>query len=97
MDDKNKILVFYIGVGSIRSVDIPEFVREIGERITPKTFEGEIIMIPVTGNDTRVECINPTYITNDELIKKHEDLMTEINENLKHQLDQFKDNKNENI
>ena len=46
MTNEIKILVMYIGVAGIRSEDIPEFVAQIVKKITPKTFEGEIIAIP---------------------------------------------------
>jgi len=94
MTDEKKILVFYIGVGNIRSADIGDYVREVSSRITPSTFDGEIIMIPTNGVDTRIECINPVYITEEELIKKHTDLMQELQLELRNQVEQLKKEKN---
>ena len=39
-------------------------LTKISNKITPVTFKGEIILIPVQTLDTRVECINPKYIKN---------------------------------
>lgn len=89
-DSKNLILVIYVGVGNIRTADIPDYVKKISEKLTPTTLEGEIIVVPTSTNDTRVECINPKFITNEKLIQEHEELMSDLNENLKHQLDQLK-------
>lgn len=95
MTDEKKILVFYIGVAGVRSEDLEDFVRKVSERITPSSFDGEIIMIPTQSSDTRVECVNPVYITDKELIKKHTDLMLELQQELRHQVMQLKENKNE--
>jgi hypothetical protein len=95
MTDEKKILVFYIGVAGIRSEDLQDFIQKVSQRITPSTFEGEIIMIPTQSTDTRVECVNPLYITDKELIKKHTDLMQELQLELKHQVAQLKEKKNE--
>jgi hypothetical protein len=45
--------------------------------------------------DTRIECINPKYITDEELVKEHTNLMKELNEALHFQLEILKENKNE--
>jgi hypothetical protein len=95
MTDEKKILVFYIGVAGIRSEDLQDFIQKVSQRITPSTFEGEIIMIPTQSTDTRVECVNPLYITDKELIKKHTDLMQELQLELGHQVAQLKEKKNE--
>ena len=86
----NEILVIYVGVAGIRSEDIPDYVTKVSSKITPVTFKGEIILIPVQALDTRVECINPKYIKNIKLINKHEILMKELNDNLQHQLNILK-------
>jgi hypothetical protein len=61
-----KILVIYIGIGGIRSEDVDSYMKKVTEKITPRTFEGEIIVLPtqlLVAPDTRIECINPKYIT----------------------------------
>jgi galactitol-specific phosphotransferase system IIB component len=89
------ILVIYIGVQGIRSEDIEEYVHKISHRITPQTIEGEFIMIPTQSLDTRIECINPKYITNTELIQEHTEMMKKLQEELQHQLKQLKQENNE--
>ncbi len=83
---ESKILVIYVGVANIRSVDIEYYVHNIARKIIPKTFEGEIIIIPTNSVDSRVECINPKYITDSELVKEHTELMKKLNDELKYQI-----------
>lgn len=95
MTEEHKILVIYVGVAGIRSEDIEEFVRRVTDRITPQTHIGEIIVIPTQSPNTRVECINPKYITEPELVAEHTELMKKLQEELQHQLDELKRNKDE--
>lgn len=90
---ENKIIVLYIGVAGIRSEDIPEYVKNITNKISPSTVDAEIIVIPIQTTDTRIECINPVYVTEKELIDKHTNLMKELHEELEHQIKQLKDEK----
>jgi hypothetical protein len=92
---ETKILVIYVGVQGIRSEDIQGYIRKLSERIVPTTFEGEIIVIPVQSIDTRIECINPKYITDAELIQEHTEMMKKLQEELQFQLENLKENKNE--
>jgi len=92
---ENKILVIYVGVAGIRSEDIEEFVHKICRRISPETFQGEIIIIPTQSPDTRIECINPEYITNEELIRENMEMMKKLREELQNQLEILKEKKNE--
>jgi hypothetical protein len=92
---ENKILVIYIGIAGIRSEDIETFTQKVSKKIIPETFHGEIIIIPTQSLDTRIECINPKYILEPQLIQKHTELMKEINEHIKYQIELLKNNKNE--
>jgi len=89
---ESKILVIYIGVAGIRSEDISDYVNKIYKTICPPTFSGSIVVIPIQELNTRIECINPKYITNEELIKEHTELMTNLQKELKFQLEQLKEN-----
>jgi len=89
------ILVTYIGVQGIRTEDIPDFLKRISKQITPSTFQGEVIVIPTQSSNTRIECINPKYITDAELIKEHTEMIKELKEQLQHQLKQLKEKNNE--
>lgn len=85
----------YVGVAGIRSEDIEDFIGKVTARITPELFQGEIIVIPTQSVDTRVECIDPKYITDEELIRQHTAAMKELQEELQYQLEQIKQDKNE--
>lgn len=86
-EDKKKILVFYIDVRMVDVEDIGEFMSKIGENIVPENIEAEAIMIPIYG-DTRVECIDPVYVKDRNLIKKHERLMAELHEHINNQINE---------
>lgn len=91
MEEKeNKIFVIYVGVAGVRSEDIKDFTKKITSKITPESVEGEFIIIPINSYETRIECINPTYITKKSLINKHTNLMTRLNEELQHQLNELR-------
>lgn len=92
---ENKIIVVYVGVAGIRSEDISEYVEKLVMKIIPRTVEAEVIGIPVQSFDTKIECINPKYITDVDLINEHQGLMKKINEQLQFQLDELKKNINE--
>ena len=90
METENKIIVIYVGVAGIRSEDIDVFVREVTKRIVPSSVKAEFISIPVQSCDTRMECINPKYITEPELIQKHTELMKELHDEITHQIEEIK-------
>lgn len=90
-----KILVIYVGVAGVRSEDIENYVNNVAKRITPTTFDSEIIIIPVQSTETRVECINPKYITDESLIIENERLMKELHNEINKQINILKENKNE--
>jgi len=93
---ENKILVIYVGVAGIRSEDIRDFVQKVSKKIIPTTFEGEIIIIPTQTPDTKIDCINPKYITDANLINEHTEMMKKLQEALHSQLEILKkENKNE--
>lgn len=91
---KNKLLVIYVGVQGVRMEDIEHFVKTITKRIAPSTLKAEIIVIPTQSPDTRVECINPEYITDADLIKEHTEMLKKLQEQLQHQSEQLKEENN---
>ncbi len=86
MRDDNLILVYYIAIGNytpgVDDNDINEFITTVKDRVKSSTIKGEMIFIPITGYNSRVECINPKYITKPALIKKHEELLNNLNTEL---------------
>ena len=92
---EHKILVAYVGIAGIRSEDVENFVHKVTSKIIPTTFEGEIIIIPTQSVDTRIDCINPKYITEAELIVGHTEMMKKLQEELHNQYNIIKEQKNE--
>lgn len=92
---KKLIIVIYVGVQGLRSEDIEGFIKKLSKRIIPSSIEGEFIMIPTQSPDTRIECINPKYITDADLVNEHTELMKKLNEHLQNQLEQLKQENNE--
>jgi len=89
-----KILVIYIGVAGIRAEDIDTYVHRVVKKIMPTTFEGEVIIIPIQSYDCKIECINPVYITDTELIREHTEMMNKLQYELKIQLELLKNENN---
>lgn len=85
----NMILVIYVGVANIRLADIEDFVKKVTKKITPERFEGEIIVIPTNTIDTKIECINPRYVTEEALIKEHNEMMKNLNNLLNYQINEL--------
>lgn len=96
METTKQILVYYISVIGIEYADYERYFTELKERIAAQSISNnsEIIFIPVN-SETRIECINPKYITNNELIEKHDRLMSELHENLENQINRIKEKENE--
>jgi len=89
------IIVVYVGVQGLRIEDIEDFIHKLSKKILPTSVEGEFIMIPIQSPDTRIECINPKYITDVNLVNEHTELMKKLNEHLNNQLEQLKQENNE--
>lgn len=85
-----KLFVIYVGVVGIRSEDIEDYVKRVTKKIIPQSIECEVICIPTQTMNTRIECINPKYITDDKLINEHNELMMNLNKELQHQFEILK-------
>lgn len=90
------IIVYYISTIGIDPDDIEDFFDKLQKKIATQSVseDSEIIFIPVHG-ETRIECINPKYITDSDLIKDHERKMAELHEHLNHQLKELNNTNNE--
>lgn len=86
------IIIYYISITHVEINDVEEYMTQVMNRIgtTTITEDSEILAIPVYG-ETKIECINPKYITDGDLIKKHERTMSELHEKLKSQINQIED------
>lgn len=72
MLDKDKtILVIYVNIGSIDGADVPAYMEQLTRTVI---FDDSILrlFIPVRESETRVECINPKRISDEEYLKVSE-------------------------
>ena len=92
---ETKILVMYISVVGVRSEDIDNYVKKVTAKIIPQTFEGEIIILPTQSPETKIECINPVYILDKDLVREHTEMMNKLQEELQTQLNILKEKNNE--
>ena len=81
----NKTYVLYIGVRNIRSSDIDVYVEKITNKLFPISVpeNSTILVLPTDTTENRLECIDPVYITDENLILKHTALLKELNMNIK--------------
>ena len=90
MADKDKlILVFYINVDSIDSCDVYDYLNEARESLT-SNLDNSVIsyFIPIEGENSKVDCINPSFIDGDEYKSNKEKLY-----NMLKKLEEFLTNK----
>ena len=90
MLDKDKlILAFYINVDSIDSCDVYDYLNEAREGLTSNLDDSVIsYFIPIEGENSKVDCINPSFIEGDvykdnkekleNAVKKLEEFLTNI-------------------
>lgn len=90
MLDKDKlILVFYINVDSIDSCDVYAYLNEARNGLT-RNLDNSVIsyFIPIEVENSKVDCINPSFIDGDEYKDAKEKL-----DNAAKKLEEFLTNK----
>lgn len=84
--DKDKLfLVYYVNVGNIHAEDVNEYLYSFAETFTYDESIEKII-IPIREGETRVECINPVLLTDEqykEVDEKVKNLKKEVETALK--------------
>ena len=89
MKKDNKIYVIYIGVLDINTgkviPDIEDYILNFVGKIPSDLFDGQAIYLPAYEYNTKIECINPKYITDQELINKHQEQIKRLNNELNKQ------------
>ena len=84
--DKDKLfLVIYADVSSIHPEDVPEYTTSIA-RVLNYDESIERIIVPIREGESRVECINPVLLTDEqykEVEKKVKNLQQEVETALK--------------
>lgn len=84
MLDKDKIiLVSYVNISNIDDVDVAPYMDRLTQLMT---FDDSVLrlFIPVRESETRVECINPKRISDEEYVK-----VSEFVEDAQKKLDEF--------
>jgi hypothetical protein len=67
MSKEKIILIHYINVGNIDGNDVSEMMENIVNKFSPKEEDNIIsYWIPVREGDTRVECINPKLVSEED-------------------------------
>jgi hypothetical protein len=89
----NIILVLYLGVEGLTPSEVEVHATSIGKTLFPeetmKKLNAVSFIIPVLSKDTRLECINPTLITDEEVKRQHRLKLDELNEHLTHFIEQY--------
>lgn len=86
MLDKEKLfLVIYLNIGSVPSIDVSAYLKDFSRSLT---YDESIerLIIPTRDGETRVECINPVLLNEEqyaEVEKKIESLSQEVIDALK--------------
>jgi hypothetical protein len=91
MDNEPKIFVYYLNITGLHGDEIQNDAQTV-KALMDKYLEGlnSVMVIVPTEEHTRIECINPKYITNEKLIENHEFLLKELHDKIKFNLDQIK-------
>lgn len=86
MLDKEKLfLVIYLNIGSIADGDVSEYIWKFADSLTYDESV-ERLIIPIRKGETRVECINPVLLNEEQyegVRKKIENLSQEVSDALK--------------
>ena len=70
MTKDSLILVAYVNVGNIHDADVGAYLEEVGKNLSHKTDDSVITyIIPVRGQESRLECINPKLVSEEEYEK----------------------------
>ena len=79
------ILVHYINVGNMDYTNINKFMKEITVKFSPKEEDNIIsYWIPVNNGETRVECINPKLVSEEDyseakkVLDRNQEIVNEI-------------------
>jgi hypothetical protein len=67
MSKEKIILIHYINLGNIDSNDVSEMMENVVNKFSPKEEDNIIsYWIPVREGETRVECINPKLVSEED-------------------------------
>ena len=67
---KEILLAVYINVDNLSSDDVPQYIEQIKQKISTTKFDTltvHFFWIPVTDQNTHIECIYPKFVLFDDL------------------------------
>jgi hypothetical protein len=86
------ILVHYINVGDIDGSDVSKIMEDVVKKFSPKEEDNIIsYWIPVREGETRVECINPKLVSQEDFTEAKRVL--DRNQEIVNDIIKWKDNK----
>jgi hypothetical protein len=92
MESTNLFLVVYLGVQNIEDDEVHDYMCKV-KHIVSSEFECKVLVITVDLPSSRIECINPKYITDENLINEHTALMKKLDEKLQDELNNHSNDK----
>lgn len=67
---KDKVIfAIYVPVGSMPAQEVHECMKKIQDML-PKDDSAVFFSFPIQSGEARMECVYPTFVTNDEVISK---------------------------
>jgi hypothetical protein len=86
------ILIYYINVGNIERNDVSKVVEDVVRKFSPKEEDNIIsYWIPIREGETRVECINPKLVSQEDFTEAKQVL--DRNQKIVNDIIKWKDNK----
>jgi len=86
------ILVHYINIGNIDGNDVSKIMEDVVKKLSPKEEDNIIsYWIPVREGETRVECINPKLVSQEDFTEAKQVL--DRNQKIVNDIIKRKDNK----
>lgn len=91
------ILVLYIDIADHSPRDSNEICNKISRELFPEEIIEKLnattFIIPIRGGGTKLECINPKFIVDAEVMREHRLKLDILNENFDHFISLLKDGK----
>jgi hypothetical protein len=86
------ILVHYINIGNIDGNNVSKIMEDVVKKFSPKEEDNIIsYWIPVREGETRVECINPKLVSQEDFTEAK--LVLDRNQEIVNDIIKWKDNK----
>lgn len=75
------MLAFYINVGNMDSEDVKKYMKKISKQLSSdKSFR--FFIVPVRDQETKIECIYPNFLYDEEMKNKMNTVLDKLIENI---------------